>query len=264
MNNQTFTHVISRGSRFNQIYIPKDKMPYFEVGDLVEVNLLEKGSKFYYSKNTQKLSPFKEEITRKIFSVLTRYPEIKQVFIFGSFLTKDLDYNDIDVMIVSEIKNLEEKFHSIITKEVNFKMHLICVNEKELSEQLKISPLVRSMLYNSLSNKPIPKMPPIIIDENHIKYLLMFPEDLSKYPLDSGKVFYDSLRKLLSIKHFLERKEYSQKNIDLEIKETIGEKIFSVMKNDHQLAKKTQKELQNILRKEIAEIYAILNHDKKR
>ena len=37
-----FEHKVSRGSKFNQIYIPTDKEKEFEPGDLVEVRLLKK------------------------------------------------------------------------------------------------------------------------------------------------------------------------------------------------------------------------------
>ena len=42
-----FIHKISKGSRFNQIYIPKEASN-FEVGDIVKVILLGKKQELYY------------------------------------------------------------------------------------------------------------------------------------------------------------------------------------------------------------------------
>src|SRR3989338_9269341 len=53
---EQFEHKISQGSRFNQIYIPKEMEEIFEVGDIVQVRLLKKKEQLHYSKTLKKLS----------------------------------------------------------------------------------------------------------------------------------------------------------------------------------------------------------------
>lgn len=96
-----FRHRVSKGSRFNQIYIPTGMAEIFEVGDLVKIRLIMKKERVYYSENLRKLgriSEFKENIIKQIFSLLEKFKEIKQAFVVGSFLTEKADYNDIDIM----------------------------------------------------------------------------------------------------------------------------------------------------------------------
>ena len=101
-----FKKKVSKGSRFNQIYVPKEMEEIVEVGDLVEVRLLKKNIELYY-KNQKKIYDFKEYLIKKIFSDLQRFTEIDSVFIVGSFLYETI-YNDIDVIIIvnKERKNL--------------------------------------------------------------------------------------------------------------------------------------------------------------
>ena len=75
MEAQTFTHKVSRGSRYNQIYIPKNMADFFDVGDIVEIKLIEKKESLHYSKNLRelgKLGEFKEGIIKSSFSLQKR------------------------------------------------------------------------------------------------------------------------------------------------------------------------------------------------
>ena len=78
-----FIHKISKGSRFNQIYIPKEMNSVFGIGDVVEIKLLSKKESFYYSKNLKKLTNYKENLVKEIFSSLASFSDIRQVFIVG-------------------------------------------------------------------------------------------------------------------------------------------------------------------------------------
>ena len=96
----SFIRKVSKGSKFNQIYVPKEMENIIDVGDLVQVNLLEKKSNIYY-KNQGKLTKFKEYLIKNIFYNLKKFKEIEIVFLVGSFLDEDI-YNDIDLIIVSK------------------------------------------------------------------------------------------------------------------------------------------------------------------
>ena len=64
MEEIVFEKKVSKGSKFNQIYIPKEMESIVEVGDLVQIKLLEKHKALYY-KNQKKLPDFKEYLINK-------------------------------------------------------------------------------------------------------------------------------------------------------------------------------------------------------
>ena len=65
---QVFEHRISKGSKYNQIYIPRGMEQVFEVGDVVEVRLLQKQNKLFYSKKIKDFGEFKEDTILLIFT----------------------------------------------------------------------------------------------------------------------------------------------------------------------------------------------------
>ena len=104
MENIKFRRKVSKGSRYNQIYVPKELENVINVGDEVEVILLKK--ELCYSAKL-KISKFKEDFIKQIFSFLTKYREINSMFVVGSFLFETIDYNDIDlILIVNEETNM--------------------------------------------------------------------------------------------------------------------------------------------------------------
>ncbi len=258
-----FTHRISKGTRYNQIYVPKEHEQAFQVGDTVQITLLEKKQNLHYSKNLKKLSPFKERLIKDIFSNLSSFKEIDQVFIFGSFLTKKSDYNDIDIMVISDKAGVDNQAHEELTEELNLKFHIISLSRKELEESLKISPLTRSMLYYFVSNKPFLMPKDKEIEINHIRYLMMFPEDLLEVELDSES-FYEALKRMICIKHFLINKEIAPDKIDEIIKENIDDNLLERIKHNKKIRSKSIAKLRTIIKTKLKEINTLLKNEQKR
>ena len=150
-----FVHSVSKGSKFNQIYIPKDMESVFEAGDMVEVRLIEKKDRIFYSKNLKDLSEFKRKIVEKVFSILGRLKEVERIFLFGSFLTSKNEYHDIDVLVISDKKLIDSKVYDILNEEFDMKFHIISIQKNKFEQLLKICPLTRSMIFYSVSNKNI-------------------------------------------------------------------------------------------------------------
>ena len=257
-----FIHKVTKGSRFNQIYIPKEAELEFEVGDLVEVKLLQKKIQLYYSKKLHKLSEFKEKLIRDIFIFLSEFKEIEQVFVLGSFLTKEIDYNDIDILVISN-KQTEGKIYQKLIKKFNLKFHIIVVNKEKLKEVLKICPLTRSMLYYFVSNKPIQEFPKKEFDKNHIKYLLMLPEDVLEVELED-RIYYISLRRLISIEYFLKENEMAPDKIDGIIENLIGKQKLEIFKSNDILDSKLLNEIKNIIKTKLNIVYKLIKNGKKR
>jgi len=250
-----FEHRVSKGSRFNQIYIPKEMQSVFEVGDIVKVKLLKKKNEIYHSKNLQRLGEFKEKLIKEIFSHLITFPNIKQIFIVGSFLTEKIDYKDIDLVIITNQKqeNLEKKIYNYLIKEFPLKFHIVIIPKNSFLNLLKICPLTRSMFYYYISNKKFDLPLNTTIDKNHIKFLLMMPEDLLKI-IANSRSFYDNLRRLITIKQFLENKSLNPTEINAKLKSLLGEFLYSQIKNNEPINKEILKNLRSIIRINLKEI----------
>src|SRR3989338_6963318 len=209
----SFTHQVSKGSRFNQIYIPKNKEGEFEVGDIVQVKLVSKKNKLYYSKNLQKLSPFKEKI--------------------------------------------KEKVYDSLIERLNLKFHVVSFKGEGLEKQLRISPVLRSMFYYFVSNKPFSVSKEKEIDVNHIKYLIWFPEDLLKVELDSEN-FYESLRRLICAEYFLKYKDIAPDKIDEVIKDDIEDYLWERIKDNRKITADSIKKIRELMRKKLKVIKGLI------
>jgi len=204
MEEIVFEKKVSKGSKFNQIYIPKEMERIVEVGDLVQIKLLEKHKELYY-KNQKKLPDFKEYLIKNIFSDLQRFNEIKTIFVVGSFLYETI-YNDIDIIIIidKEKKVSEKNIENLLIKTFNQKFHVLLFSEEKLRTLIEKDPLTRIMFNNYISNKKIDFDYKKKIDEKHIMFLLMMPEDLLELRLPS-KIFYNNLRRLITIEEFFKK-----------------------------------------------------------
>lgn len=220
-----FIHKISKGSRYNQIYIPKEATD-FEIGDIVKVMLLEKKIQFYTSKNL-KLNDFKKSVVEKIFELLRSW-DIKQVFVVGSFLFKKADYRDIDVILIGNAD--EDKIYKSLIEKLGLRFHILTIKDDAFKNLIRICPLTRSMLSYFVSNKEF-NLPKYYFDINHIKFLLMMPQDLLKIDVNS-RVFYDSIRRLITMERFLEKNSLDSLKIEGEAEKLLGLLFLNVKNNE--------------------------------
>ncbi len=259
---QQFVHKVSKGSRFNQIYVPKEYEKDFEVGDIVEVRLVEKKNKIYYSRNLKKLPEFKEKIITDIFNFLSNNKKIEQIIVFGSFLTKDIDYSDIDVLVFSETESEDEVYRELI-KNLKLKFHVLSVRKEVFMRTLEICPITRSMVYYFVSNKMFDIPNKYAINQNHLRFLLMMPEDLLKVKLNEGKVYYNSLRKLVTIENFLNGNETDPAKIDEELYKVIEKRKIDALRNNWKIEGNFLKEIERIIKSKLKIIYNLLQNGEK-
>jgi len=247
-----FVHKISQGSKFNQIYVPREAEKEFEVGDLVEVKLLKKKIGLYYSQKSIELSKFKGKLINEIFAFLSENKKIKQVFIFGSFLTKKIDYNDIDILVIAEKEDeiFEKRLYNDLIEEFNLKFHVIFIPESKLNNLLKINPLIRSMIYCCVSNKKMEALPEIEIDEKNIKFSLMLPKDVLDVDVNS-RMLYDSLRRVLLIEFFIKKEDKSLFELDQMIIISLGENLYDTIRKDSIVSRFSQDKIKEIIREKI-------------
>ncbi|MEK6889432.1 MAG: hypothetical protein AABW80_04990 [Nanoarchaeota archaeon] len=251
-----FTHKVSKGSAYNQIYIPRRMETHFEVGDIVEIKLIRKNDNLYYHNiKESNLSEFKRKLIANIIQELNKFKEIEQIIFTGSFLTSKIDYNDIDIILITDKKesNIEEKAFNHLTDIFNLKFHIISINKSNLSHLLKICPLTRSMFHFSISNKKIILNKEREINKPHLNFLLMMPEDSISLNL-SSKTLYNSLRRLIAIANFLSNKDENPQEIDLEIKFLIKEVLFSQIKSNEAIDKSQESKIKSIIKEKLNKI----------
>ncbi len=261
-----FEHRVSKGSRFNQIYIPREMNAVFEAGDIVEVRLVRKKEGVYYSKPLQKIGEmleFKRVLIKQIFLELEKFREIKQIFIIGSFLTEKADYRDIDILLISNQKNTEEKAYNCLSEKMQLKFHVMAIPEEKFQNLVKICPLTRSMLYYFASDKMFLLPAEIEIDKNHLNFLLMMPEDLLKLDLQNSRVYFDGLRRLIAIENFLVKKEINPLGIKEEMEKILGVH-YPLFKNNEFLDKSALKFIRIKIKFKLVEIIKLLNIVKDR
>jgi len=264
MEKVVFEKKVSKGSKFNQIYIPKEFGMVIEVGDLVQIRLLEKHESLYYKNQGKKLSDFKEYLIKKIFSYLQKFSEIKTVFIVGSFLYETI-YNDIDVIIIAdkEEKISEKTIEDLLIKTFNQKFHVLLFDEEKLRTLIEKDPITRIMLKNYISNKKIDFDYKRKIDENHIMFLLMMPEDLLELKLPS-KIFYDNMRRLIAIEEFLKDKDLEREELLNKLKKDINIQLLDKIKNNEEVNNKGLKILREFIKKKINNIKKIMKNGQER
>ena len=230
-----------------------------EVGDLVQVRLLEKHKELYY-KNQKKLPDFKEYLIKRVFSDLQKFSEIKAIFAVGSFLYETV-YNDIDIIIIAdkEKKVSGKNIEDFLIKTFNQKFHVLLFNEEKLRGLIEKDPITRVMLNNYISNKKIDFDYKKKIDEKHLLFLLMMPEDLLELKMPS-KVFYDNLRRLVAIEEFLRNKGLEREDLLNQIKKEINIGLLDKIKNNEEVNNEEIDILRDFIKKKIKNIKSMMKN----
>jgi len=258
-----FRKNVSKGSRFNQIYVPKDMENSIEVGDEVEVRLVRKCVRLHYSKGLKKLSEFKENLIKEIFYFLNEVANFDLVFVVGSFLTEKISYNDIDIVLITQKKeNIEESIYNKLIEKFNLRFHIISIEEKKFYHLLKICPLTKAMFSKFICNKIITIEDERLIDKNHLKFLLMMPEDLLVIKLNS-RTFFDNLRRLITIERFLKNESLDIVLINEELKKLISNSLYSKIKYNEEIENNSIDFLKRIIKAKLEKIKGLIQNGKK-
>jgi len=259
----SFRKRVSKGSVFNQVYIPKEMEDSIDVGDEVEVRLISKKINLVYSDKRIKLSEFKIKLIKDVFSFLSAYKIVKEAYFAGSFLTELVDYNDIDILLVvdsdkrKDMIKAENEIYSNLIEKFNLRFHSILIPKEKFEYLLKTCPMTNSMFSLYVSNGRLIKTPKRVLDRDHIEYLLMMPEDIIKTMVPS-KVFLDNVLRVISIKRFLEGASLNKKEMDEEIKKMLGDSLFNLMKNNGYMSDKDIKKIRGFLQKNMDGIKGLM------
>jgi hypothetical protein len=246
---------ISKGSRFNQIYLQKNEGIGFEPGKSVVITPLEgiiakEPAIFEYN---VKLESLKKEIVKLIFKIIDSYGHYDNIIITGSFLDKGFNFEDIDIIIINP-KNMEkEKLKNSIEENTGIKPHLILIDSESFNRGIRRDPLFRLIIDRYVSAKRT-----IFRKDREINYklldiyLLKNKNLIEGYDLFSIKQRKKLLRDFISIKLFSENKEVTIKNIEKEINKLFSkdiiENLFYYGNNEekHEFIAKLKKEFNKL------------------
>lgn len=226
---------ISRGSKMDQIYLPKRRIGFIP-GEYVIISPLVNplGEKelsiklnFY---GLKKLEPVKVNLIEEIVKRIRNKVNVDNIIFTGSFLEKGFRFNDIDILLISESEKSIEI--SLIKKEIEefsgIKPHLICLSNKTLSSGLSNDPLYNLMLSKCVSlNKIIfnvkRKINYKLLDLN----LLKSKNLIENFNMLNGDEKYYLTLNMVSILMFIQNKKLSKEIVEKEI-----EKLFDIKIND--------------------------------
>lgn len=211
---------ISKGTRMDQIYLPKLRPPGFAVGEHVEIIPTSHNKITAFTYQLSQLEPIKNIIRDEIFSY---FSNLDNVIITGSFLEKGFGFNDIDVILIDDIKT-DKSWEEYFRNKLGIEAHFICIDRKSLIKGLKQDPLFQMMMSKYLAKKR-----EIFKFKNEFNYkildlhLLKSKTLLENFDILNGREKYDLTRNLISIKFFLQEKKISKMAVDREIRKLFGE-----------------------------------------
>lgn len=226
---------ISKGSKMDQIYLPKNRAGLSN-GQYVVITPLENKFKqkekirpFFY--NTKSIAPLKLMIIENIFRIID---EIKNenIIITGSFLEKGFKFNDIDILVIKEekidLKRLKEK----IENEIGIKTHLILIDNKTLISGLSTDPLYILMLSKCISKKRIIIKEKRMIDYKILDFQLLKSKTLmDNFDILTGEEKYYFILNIMAILLFIQNKKLSKESVNDNIEKVFGIKIDEIKQN---------------------------------
>lgn len=224
---------ISKGTKMDQIYIPKNRAGLASGEYVLIMPLTSKQEKTPrqfkpYLYNLKNLEPIKLKITEEIFNLVNKNLEPENIIITGSFLEPGFRFNDIDILILTERKINTGMLNEKISSMTGIKTHIISLNSKTLISGLSSDPIYNMMLSKCLSSKRL-----IFNVKRKINYklldlsLLKSKSLIDNFEILNGNEKYYLTLNMVSILLFIQGRKLSK---DIVNKET--EKLFSIKIND--------------------------------
>lgn len=252
---------ISKGTKMDQIYIPKIRTG-LSPGDYVVITPLNKKitsetkEKFYFY-NVKNIEPLKLIIVDNIFSIIEKkIKDYENIIITGSFLETSSDFKDIDIILIGNEKFDVKNIKNELEKYLGIKSDILHLDNKTLISGLNSDPLYQMMLSKCISKKRfIYKIKKKIHYKILDLHLLKSNSLLNNFEIMTGREKYYSVRNLVSIKLFLENKKLSNEIVNNEIENLFKIKVIDIKENiiDGSKFIKTYDGLYNLLFKKIME-----------
>lgn len=210
---------ISKGSKMDQIYLPKVRPPGFAVGDSVEIVPTTKENIPFYSHHVGRLEPLKSIIKDEI---LSYFEHTDNTFITGSFLEEGFNFNDIDVLVLDKTES-KNSWSDYFKQRFGVPVQIICLDRKSLQQGLQQDPLFQMMMSKYLAQKrEIFRYKTVVNYKLLDLHLLKSKTFIDSFDILTGKEKYNLVRNLLAIDLFLKEKELNQEIIEREMEKVFG------------------------------------------
>lgn len=211
---------ISKGSKMDQVYVPKNRSG-FSIGSYVVLKLLETKKlvekPFFY--NIKSIEPIKLGIVNKIISIIDKtIDKYENIIITGSFLDRGFNFNDIDVIVVSEATLNIKSIQNMIEDRIRIKMHIMLLDNRTLIKGLSTDPLYEIMLSRCIAKKRF-----VYKIKHKINYkildlhLLKSKTLIDNFDLLDGSEKYYLIRNMIAIFLYLQQKKIDKEKVDKEI-----------------------------------------------
>ncbi len=232
LRNMEIISKVSKGSKMDQIYIPKNRVD-FSIGTHVIIKPLTEAEKSHekpYFYNITSIEPIKLRLIDEVFNIIKNAVDYENIIITGSFLDAGFNFEDIDLLIISE----EEKTNIEKTIELRLKIknHVIFFNKMSFEEALRTDPLWRMMLSRCISKNRLKPIPNKKIDYKILDLHLLKSKPLvENFDYLNGKEKYKLTRNLMAIKIFVTSKKITKDKVNKEIEKTFSTSIDNIKNN---------------------------------
>jgi|TARA_Y100000310_G_C20694627_1_gene824684 hypothetical protein len=225
---------ISKGSKMDQIYIPKNRIG-FPIGNYVLLSPLKKQKQDFkpYFYNISYIEPLKLNIINNIMnSIDENVKEYQNIIITGSFLDKGFNFNDLDIILVTKEKINQNLLEQSLEKTHGINSHIITLDNETLHTGLSTDPIYQLMLNKCISKKRI-----IYNTKKQINYKLLDLHLLKSktlndnYDILTGREKYYLTRNLISISLFLTSKKITLDSVNKEIKTIFNIPTINIKQN---------------------------------
>jgi hypothetical protein len=210
---------ISKGSRMDQVYIPKNRAG-FSTGSYVTLRPVtaEKKKEKPYFYHVDVLEPIKVRVIEDIFSIVhSMVEEYDNVIITGSFLDKGFHFNDVDILILTSEKH-GSSVEGRIEKEIGIHAQVIMLHQEALLDGLATDPLYGMMLSRCVAKKRFVYHAERRIDYKTLDlHLLKSKTLIDGFDVLDGDEKYYLVRNMVSIMLFVQGKKVSKELVDKRI-----------------------------------------------
>lgn len=211
---------ISKGSKMDQIYIPKNR-PGMGIGSYVLIQPLETKQQppNYHFYHVSVLEPLKLQLMHQIVALIDKFaPSYDNLLFVGSFLEPGFSFHDIDVLLLTENKIPVQLIQQHAFKELHLQIDLLVLAPKTLLHGLATDPLYQMMLSKCVAKKRFLYHAKQKIDYKILDlHLLQSKALLLNFDALTGNQKYALTRNMLAIYLFLQSKKITKEQINKSI-----------------------------------------------
>ena len=218
---------VSKGSKMDQVYIPKNRIG-LDIGRYVLISSFDEGKDSKIDKpyfyGVSNVGSLKIEIINKIFRAVENSVEsYENIIVGGSFIDEGFDFNDIDVLIVSDDKLNVKIIEKMLERDIGAKIHVVFIDNKSLIEGMSSDPLYIMILSKCAARKRFVYRIKRKINYKILDFHLLKSKALvDGFDVLSGREKYKLTRNMIAISLFLKGKKVSLDLVDKEINKVFG------------------------------------------